>query len=178
MRRSSLRDFEVLERIGSGSFGTVYKTRRKKTGKMYVVKKIQLDGTTRDEKSSAVKEVNLLASLRSKYVVRYFDSFMDSEILYLVMEWCRKGDLQQYLRKQKTSLPENKVIEIISQITKGLADIHAARIIHRDVKTANCFICADNRIKIGDLGVARMLGSRSSCAKTMVGTDPLFILCV
>ena len=87
MRRSSLRDFEVLERIGSGSFGTVYKTRRKKTGKMYVMKKIQLDGTTRDEKSSAVKEVNLLASLRSKYVVRYFDSFMDSEILYLVMEY-------------------------------------------------------------------------------------------
>jgi len=58
--------------------------------------------------------------------------------------------------------------------TTGLADIHFARIIHRDVKTANCFICADNRIKIGDLGVARMLGSRSSCARTMVGTPYYF----
>ena len=120
MRRSSLRDFEILERIGSGAFGTVYKTRRKKTGKIYVMKKIKLDGTTTNEKNSAVKEVNLLASLRSKYVVRYFDSFTDNEILCLVMEWCRKGDLQQYLRKQKTPLPENEVIDLISQITRGM----------------------------------------------------------
>jgi NIMA (never in mitosis gene a)-related kinase 1/4/5 len=117
---SKLRDFEILHRIGAGSFGTVFSARRKKTGKMYVMKKIQLEGTTREEKSSAVKEVKLLASLRSKYVVQYFDSFSENDVLYLVMEWCRKGDLQQYLRKQKKPLPEDEIINIVSQITRGM----------------------------------------------------------
>ena len=84
---SKLRDFEILHRIGAGSFGTVFSARRKKTGKMYVMKKIQLEGTTREEKSSAVKEVKLLASLRSKYVVQYFDSFSETELVQLSPLW-------------------------------------------------------------------------------------------
>lgn len=173
-QRRSLNGFDILDRLGSGSFGTVFKVRKKSTGKMYVMKQIETSNMTDAERSSAEKEIRVLAFVRSAYVVRLYDSFHARAKLCLIMEWCRKGDLQQFLRKRKRPLKEEKAVRIAAQIAAGLRAIHAMRVIHRDVKTANCFICLDGRIKIGDLGVARVLGSKSSMAKTMVGTPYYF----
>eukprot|EP00939_MAST-03C_sp_MAST-3C-sp1_P001294 g1294.t1 len=138
------------------------------------MKQIRLSGMDEKERKLATKEVQILAKIRSRHVVRYYDSFAEDAVLSIIMEHCARGDLQQFLKTQKKPLPEADVLRIGVQIAAGLADIHRQRIIHRDVKTANVFICKNGRLKIGDLGVARLLGTKSSLAKTMVGTPYYF----
>lgn len=87
------------------------------------------------------------------------------------MEYCDGGDLSLML-KQQTGRPlkEEKIWKIFLQICVGLEYIHSKRILHRDIKTLNIFLMKDESVKIGDLGVAKMLHDSSDFAQTMVGT--------
>lgn len=75
---SSLQDFDNMEKIGKGTFGTVFKCRRKKDGGIYVLKELSLMGSSGDEVQSAINECNILSSIESDYVTRYYDSFIDN----------------------------------------------------------------------------------------------------
>lgn len=81
--RSKLADFEVLSRLGSGSFGTVYKVRRIIDGNMYVIKNVRIVELSFKEQSEAINEVQILAQLKSPYVVRYYDSFIEKDSLHI-----------------------------------------------------------------------------------------------
>ena len=74
------------------------------------------------------------------------------------MEFCANGDLGLYLKRQMgRSLPESKIWRFFIEMCLGLQYLHANRILHRDIKTINMFLTGDDTIKIGDLGVAKML---------------------
>lgn len=83
MSRSKLADFEILTRLGSGSFGTVYKVRRLIDESLYVIKNVRIVELTYKEQSEAINEVQILAQLKSPYVVRYYDSFIEKECLHI-----------------------------------------------------------------------------------------------
>jgi NIMA (never in mitosis gene a)-related kinase len=87
--------FDVLETIGSGAFGKVYKIRRKSDAKILVWKEIDFGKMSEKEKSQLVAEVNILRDLRNPFIVRYYDRIVDkpSTKLYLIMEYCQGGDL-------------------------------------------------------------------------------------
>lgn len=111
-----------------------------------------------------------MGKLSHPFIVSYRSSFIESNTLNIVMEYCRNGDLAQYLKMQnKKPLPENKIWKFFLQICLGLQHIHNNRILHRDIKTLNIFLGQDEEVKIGDLGVAKMLSS-NDFAMTMVGT--------
>jgi len=118
-------------------------------------------------------ESNILSSLNSKYVVKYFDSFIENNCLNIVMEYCDGGDLGIFLKQAlKTGkfIPEEKIWKFFIQICLGLQYIHSKNILHRDLKTMNIFMIKENeQIRIGDLGVAKALNP-NSFAKTFVGT--------
>jgi len=117
-------------------------------------------------------EAKILSSLNSKYVVKYLESFVLNNNLNIVMEYCDGGDLSLYLKENiKTGkfLPEEKIWKIFIQICLGINYIHSKNILHRDLKTMNIFLMKDERVRIGDLGVARVL-NQNSFAKTFVGT--------
>lgn len=139
------------------------------------------------EQRAAISEVHIMADLSCPYVVRYFDSFIEASLLCIVMEACEGGDLQKFLKRHAGApLPEPLIWSIFLQVTLGLAYLHSRRTLHRDLKSANIFIsgeltpvdgqhhsatgAAAASIKIGDLGVARVLGTESAFAKTCVGT--------
>lgn len=168
---SSLSDFRVLEHIGRGSFGSVSKVFRYEDQQVYVMKQINISTLNEKEQLEAVHEVHVMAAMDSPFVVRYYDSFIDDGKLCIIMEYCEKGDLQKVLKAQKgVPLPENLVWVYFLQILLGVAYLHGRRTLHRDLKTANCFLTADNSVKIGDLGVARILGTESHFARTLCGT--------
>ncbi len=81
--RSKLVDFEVLSRLGSGSFGTVYKVRRIVDENLYVIKNVRIIELSFKEQSEAINEVQILAQLKSPYVVRYYDSFIEKDSLHI-----------------------------------------------------------------------------------------------
>ena len=163
---SSLSDFEIVNRLGSGSFGVVYKVRRIVDEQFYVIKSVRIAELSHREQLEAINEVTILAKMNSPFVVRYFDSFIDQESLHIVMEYCNRGDLQTLLKKAKeknmSGLKENVTWNIFLQIVLGLYYLHQQKILHRDLKTANVFLMKDDSqpfflVKIGDLGVAKLL---------------------
>lgn len=83
MSRSRLSDFEMLSRLGSGSFGTVFKVRRLMDEHIYVVKTVRIVELSFKEQSEAINEVQILAQLKSPFVVRYYDSFIDKDSLHI-----------------------------------------------------------------------------------------------
>ena len=169
-------DFAVECRLGRGSFGSVYKVSRLSDGYIAVVKKIDLDGLSSLETKAALREVEILQDLDSEFIVPYKNSFVDDNHLCIVMGYCENGDLQQYLAARKGMvLTEAQIWSFFIQALLGLHHIHSQRILHRDFKSANVFLAEESRtlgyrLQIGDLGVARVLGSQSNFAKTIVGT--------
>jgi NIMA (never in mitosis gene a)-related kinase 1/4/5 len=92
MSRSRITDFEILNRLGSGSFGTVYKVRRLVDGALYVIKNVRIVELSRKEQSEAINEVQILSQLKSPFVVRYYDSFIEADSLHICMEFCNRYD--------------------------------------------------------------------------------------
>lgn len=123
MSKSSIEDFDVLSRLGSGSYGVVFKVRRRTDDKIYVIKTVRIVDLSVKEQQTAINEVTILSQLQSPFVVHYFDSFISGESLHLVMEYCNKGDLQGLIKKAKekerTFLPEDLTWDMALQIILG-----------------------------------------------------------
>ena len=165
-------EYIILSKLGSGSYGVVYKVEKMSDHNVYVIKQIPLDNLTSKQIYEVKQEAKILASINSIYVVRYYDSFEENNSLNIVMEYCDGGDLSKFLdenKKTKILLKENLVWNIFLKITIGLASIHNLKILHRDLKALNIFLTKDLDVKIGDLGVAKML-THTKFAKTFIGT--------
>ena len=167
-----IKDYIIKSRLGIGSYGTVYKVCKKNTNKIYVIKQVSLLGLGEKEIMEYKSEAKLLSSIKSNYVVKYFDSFIDNHNLNILMEYCDGGDLYQYLeknKKKKIKLKEKIIWQIFIQMIIGLNSIHKKKILHRDIKSQNIFLTKNLDIKIGDLGVSKKL-IQTNFAKTFIGT--------
>ena len=167
-----IKDYIIKSRLGIGSYGTVYKVSKKNTSKIYVLKQISLLGLTEKQIEEYKSEAKLLSSIKSNYVVKYYDSFIENHNLNIIMEYCDGGDLFQYIekyRKKKIKLKEKIIWQIFIQMILGLYSIHKKKILHRDLKSQNIFLTKNLDIKIGDLGVSKKL-IKTNFAKTFIGT--------
>ena len=167
-----IKDYIIKEIIGKGTYGTVYKVQEKNTNNIYALKQISLEGLSPKEISEVNQEIKILSSIKSDFVVKYYNSFEEKNIINIIMEYCDGGDLNDFLKEKKNEgkkLDEDLIWKIFIKITIGLGDIHKKNILHRDLKTLNIFLTKSLEIKIGDLGVAKVL-SKGSLAKTVIGT--------
>ena len=167
-----IKDYIIKERLGIGAFGIVYKVLKKTNNNIYVIKQVPLFGLTPKQISEVKLEAKILSSVKSIYIVRYYDSFEDNNYLNIVMEYCDGGDLSQFIEKNKEKnklLDEDIIWTIFLKITIGLATLHKSKILHRDLKSLNIFLTKDLDIKIGDFGVAKIL-TQTGFAKTIIGT--------
>ncbi len=123
--------YEVLSKIGSGSYGEVSLILDRKTGKKYVVKKVSLLGTWKERKA-AMLEVKLLQTLKHPNIVSYHDSVQSQDgHLQIVMAYCEGGDLCRYLKKRKEALDEQQLVEWLVQTCMALQYLHSKNILHR-----------------------------------------------
>ena len=167
-----IKDYIIKQTLGKGTYGIVYKVQKINTNSVYVIKQIPLSGLSEKERNEVEQEAKILHSINSNYVVKYYDSFKENDNLNIVMEYCDGGDLNDFLIEKKKfgqSLEESLIWKIFIKITIGLADIHKLKILHRDLKTLNIFLKQNLDIKIGDLGVAKVL-SKNNFARTVIGT--------
>lgn len=167
------RDYDFGKELGRGSFGTVYKVQRKADGHAFVCKQIHLQGMSKKAREEANQEVTLLrkVSSGSEYIVQYIESFLEVESLHIVMEYCDSGDLGHYIKARAGQpIAEPMVWKFLVQIGYGLRWLHANRILHRDIKPLNVFLVSVDNVRLGDLGVARVLSHNTNFACTFVGT--------
>ncbi|XP_016114322.1 serine/threonine-protein kinase Nek4-like [Sinocyclocheilus grahami] len=158
--------------VGKGSYGEVNLVRHRSDRKQYVIKKLNLRTSSRRERRAAEQEAQLLSQLKHPNIVTYRESWEGEDCqLYIVMGFCEGGDLYHRLKQQKGELlPERQVVEWFVQIAMALQYLHEKHILHRDLKTQNIFLTKTNIIKVGDLGIARVLENQNDMASTLIGT--------
>ena len=168
-----MEDFEIITKLGDGSYSTVYKVKRKIDNQIYALKKVKLINLTEKEKSNSLNEVRILASIKSHYVISYKEAFFDEKdsTLGIIMEYADNGDLFQLIteqRKKKQFLEEDVIWKIFIQTVKGLKALHDLKILHRDIKSANIFLFKDGSAKLGDLNVSKVC--KKGLGYTQTGT--------
>ncbi|KAM5280483.1 serine/threonine-protein kinase Nek4 [Ctenodactylus gundi] len=158
--------------VGRGSYGEVTLVRHRRDGRQYVIKKLNLRNASSRERRAAEQEAQLLSQLKHPNIVTYKESWEGGDgLLYIVMGFCEGGDLYRKLKEQKGQLlPESQVVEWFVQIAMALQYLHEKHILHRDLKTQNVFLTRTNIIKVGDLGIARVLENHCDMASTLIGT--------
>eukprot|EP00742_Colponemidia_sp_Colp-10_P006507 GILJ01006972.1.p1 GENE.GILJ01006972.1~~GILJ01006972.1.p1 ORF type:complete len:870 (-),score=87.07 GILJ01006972.1:194-2803(-) len=174
---SRLADFRFIGELGRGSFGVVYKVLSLREDKFYVLKKISVKHMTDKQQREALKEVLILRRVRHAHIIRYHTSFVENKDLYIVMEYADGGDLHSLLKNQRSMrqyLSEDQVWRQSWEICLAIQYLHSKRIVHRDLKTLNVLLTKDNRIKVGDLGVSKVMSSNIALEGTRVGT-PLYL---
>ena len=154
-----MENYEKIDQIGAGSFGNVFKIRRKSDGKHLVWKEINFGKMSEREKSQLVAEVNILRDLRNPFIVRYHDRIVDkrSTRLYIIMEYCGGGDLGRVIsrsKKERSTLDESFIWKVFAQSLVALKDCHRRSengetkpILHRDLKPANMLLDSDQNIR-------------------------------
>ena len=166
-----LSKYEIIQEMGRGAFSTVYKIKSKSDNTIYCLKKINIKKTP-DRKN----EVNILSKLNHPNLVKYISSYEDEEGIYIIMEFCIYGDLYSLLhivKKKKVYVNEEIIWDIAYQCLLGLEYLHSNQIIHRDIKLLNIFMSKNKIVKIGDMGMSKIL-DKKEMKLSRVGT-PLFV---
>eukprot|EP00292_Cryptomonas_paramecium_P013614 CAMPEP_0113662532 /NCGR_PEP_ID=MMETSP0038_2-20120614/629_1 /TAXON_ID=2898 /ORGANISM="Cryptomonas paramecium" /LENGTH=226 /DNA_ID=CAMNT_0000577439 /DNA_START=419 /DNA_END=1095 /DNA_ORIENTATION=+ /assembly_acc=CAM_ASM_000170 len=145
-------------------------------GRNVALKKIQIfnimDAKSRNK---CLREVRMLQTIsQHENLIEYLDAFIENNELMIVFEWAENGDLRRLLRKTQTPFEERQVWNYFSQVVGAIAHMHEQRMMHRDIKPANIFVAGNNVLKLGDLGLGRMLSTDSVEAFSKVGT-PLYM---
>ncbi len=165
--------FKILNKIGEGSFSTVLKVQRKKDGNIYALKRVKFSKLSDKEKSNALNEIRILASINNKNIISYKEAFFDEmdSSLDIVMEYADEGDLFQLItekKKTKTHFTEEEIWNALIQLLNGLRSLHELNILHRDLKSANVFLFKGGIVKLGDLNVSKV--TRKGMGYTQTGT--------
>jgi serine/threonine protein kinase len=162
--------FVVVETLGVGGMGTVYKARDTQLDRFVALKLLRRDlGGEVDHNARLQQEARIAASLNHPNVIQVFDSGTDHGQFYVVMELVDGGSLDD-LMTLHSRLPEAQVLETGIQVAKGLRAALRRGLIHRDVKPANILFADEHAAKIGDFGLASVATQRSETGSILWGT--------
>lgn len=170
-----MENYEKIKSIGRGAYGTVYLCRHISDGCHFIIKQIPVEEMGRDERQSAMNEVQVLSMLKHPNIIAYFESFFDEKALMIVMEYAQGGTVYSFLEgREGKLLDEDEIIRLFVQILLAIHHVHQRNILHRDLKTQNILLNKTRKVvKIGDFGISKILSSKSK-ANSVIGT-PCYI---
>ncbi|PHH89783.1 hypothetical protein CDD83_5272 [Cordyceps sp. RAO-2017] len=159
--------YQVLEELGRGSFGIVYKGIEKATGETVAIKHIDLE-SSEDDIEEIQAEIAVLSTCASPHVTQYKGSFLRGHKLWIVMEYLGGGSCLDLLKP--ANFNETHIAIICRELLLGVQYLHSEGKIHRDIKAANVLLAESGKVKLADFGVAAQLTNIKSQRNTFVGT--------
>ncbi|CAD7696019.1 unnamed protein product [Ostreobium quekettii] len=165
-----LEKYELLQQLGKGSYGIVYKGVDRQTSEIVAVKIISLSGQQGEELVRIQREIEMLQGCGHPNVVQYKGSYTYNDSLWIVMEFCGGGSIADIVRSLDTPLTEDLIAYVCAETLKGLAYLHALGMVHRDIKCGNILLTESGEVKLADFGVAAQLTSTLSKRNTFIGT--------
>merc|ERR1712170_141184 len=165
----TMQKYEKLEKIGEGTYGTVFKAKNRETQEVVALKRVRLDDDDEGVPSSALREICLLKELKHRNIVRLHDVLHSDRKLTLVFEHCDQ-DLKKYFDSLNGDIDPDVVMSFMFQLLKGLSYCHSRNILHRDLKPQNLLINRTGELKLADFGLARAFGIPVRCYSAEVVT--------
>ncbi|RLN88976.1 hypothetical protein BBJ28_00024894, partial [Nothophytophthora sp. Chile5] len=183
MSRASIGDYVVTSKLGSGSFAVVYKGYHKVTKVPVAIKALSLGKLNSKLLANLEMEIAIMRQIDHPNVVKLYEIKKTEKHMYLMLEYCAGGDLQQYMRRRQQGagdqgrmLGEDVARHFLRELAKGMQCLWRHNLIHRDLKPQNLLLVEDSptsALKIADFGFARHLAT-ASLAETLCGS-PLYM---
>ncbi|MCO5577716.1 hypothetical protein L7F22_031548 [Adiantum nelumboides] len=169
IREDPFSRYELLNELGKGNYGAVYKARDFRTSELVAIKVISLS-EGEEGYDDICGEIEMLQHCNHPNVVRYLGSYQAEEYLWIVMEYCGGGSVADLLHVTEEPLEEQQIAYICGEALKGLAYLHHIFKVHRDIKGGNILLTEQGEVKLGDFGVAAQLTRTLSKRNTSIGT--------
>ncbi|EGD79795.1 STE/STE20/MST protein kinase [Salpingoeca rosetta] len=158
--------FDLLDKLGEGSYGAVHKASHKTTGQVFAVKIVAVDTDLQE----IIKEISIMQQCDSDHVVKYFGSYFKLSDLWIVMEYCGGGSVADIMRLRRKPMEVEHIQIVVSDVLQGLTYLHSQRKIHRDIKAGNILLSDEGHAKLADFGVAGQLSDSMAKRNTVIGT--------
>lgn len=158
--------FQILEKLGQGTYGSVYKVLNKRTGKIVAAKILSIQS----DLDSLKKEIQMLKDCDSQYIVGYHGAYFKNNSVWIIVEFCDSGSVLDLIRVTERCLNEEQIASIVEMVLKGLIFLHEHKKIHRDIKAGNILLNHDGYAKIADFGVSAQLLNSFSKKTSRIGT--------
>eukprot|EP01111_Echinosteliopsis_oligospora_P013831 TRINITY_DN5063_c0_g1_i1.p1 TRINITY_DN5063_c0_g1~~TRINITY_DN5063_c0_g1_i1.p1 ORF type:complete len:474 (+),score=105.95 TRINITY_DN5063_c0_g1_i1:316-1737(+) len=160
-------EFQMLEKLGEGSYGSVWKAVHKQTGAVVAVKKVGIDNDLED----LLKEIDFMESCcDSPFIVKYYGKYFKDDELWIVMEFCGAGSVCDIMKICDKTLTEDQIAVICRDVLEGLKYLHGKRKVHRDIKAGNILLNGKGAAKLADFGVSGQLSDTMAKRRTVIGT--------
>lgn len=166
-----MENYQIIDVIGEGSFGKVYKARKKYSGQIVAIKFIPKRGKMDKELKNIRREIDIIRSIRHPYIIEMLEWFETAGELVMVTDYA-EGELFRILQDDKV-LPAETVQKIATQLVIALHYLHSRRVLHRDMKPQNILL-TEHGIKLCDFGFARMMSLETLVLTSIKGT-PLYM---
>lgn len=168
--------YEIIEELGRGGMGIVYKGRDPKLGRLTAIKTVRFSDDFDEDQAEKMKELffreaEVVAKLSHPNIVTIFDVGEDLDLFYIAMEYLEGEDLEKYTEKVK-ALRVRECIDIMSQVCDALDYAHNQGIVHRDIKPGNIMVLGNGQVKVTDFGIARATESSKTRTGEIKGTPP------